>query len=372
MQGSFIAHDGALAAWQRDGVLEAGPWGQDAMVRLDGQLARDIVRGLENGNLDSKTGTRLEAIKRLAEPPAKAVLQRLIDGSFARAKAADLVRRDGYHMLWIELTSRCNLRCVHCYASCGPERGERLETDTVRAVLDDAGRLGFRFVQFTGGEPTLHQDLLGLVAHARSCGLEVELFTNAQLLTRSLIGTLLRHDVRFAVSLYGHRPEVHEAVTRTEGSFERTVQGIRWLREAGARMRVAVVLMEQNCAFAAESLAFAQEISAGNARAGAVREMGRGAFDDRSIIAADAVAHHPSAGPRGTYTTGKACVTPDGTVLPCIFTRWLTLGRVGRDGGLCEILARPKLVRAGSASVDKSLACPDCQQAASLLEGLMR
>src|SRR5262245_34885107 len=85
------------------------------------------------------------------------------------------------NFLWLELTSRCNLTCVHCYAESGPyaDVPDGLSAAEYVTLLDDAAGLGCRRVQFIGGEPTLHPSLASLIAHARSRDYEfVEVFTN--------------------------------------------------------------------------------------------------------------------------------------------------------------------------------------------------
>jgi uncharacterized radical SAM superfamily Fe-S cluster-containing enzyme len=64
--------------------------------------------------------------------------------------------------LWLELTNRCNLRCVHCYADSGPHgyKLDRLVADDYRRLIDEARELGCDQVQFIGGEPTLDKPRL--------------------------------------------------------------------------------------------------------------------------------------------------------------------------------------------------------------------
>ena len=70
---------------------------------------------------------------------------------------------NGLQFLWLELTARCNLHCVHCCAnSSPPARTDRaLTTSRYLGVFDEASRSGCRQVQFIAGEPTLFRDLIG-------------------------------------------------------------------------------------------------------------------------------------------------------------------------------------------------------------------
>src|SRR4051794_766984 len=107
----------------------------------------------------------------------------------ARVKSGCL---DGLDFLWLEITSRCNLTCAHCYASSGPQLPltERMQLDDWCRVMRDARTAGCRRLQFIGGEPTLHPEIGRLVEHAARVGFRhCEVFTNATLLRDSLIRT---------------------------------------------------------------------------------------------------------------------------------------------------------------------------------------
>ena len=73
--------------------------------------------------------------------------------------------------LWLELTGKCELECIHCYAQSGPSGTHRTMTAVDwRSVIGQAAVLGVSMVQFIGGEPTLHPDFPGLLRHAIDAG----------------------------------------------------------------------------------------------------------------------------------------------------------------------------------------------------------
>jgi sulfatase maturation enzyme AslB (radical SAM superfamily) len=105
--------------------------------------------------------------------------------------------------LWIEVTGRCNLRCIHCYAEADGHHPRGLPTRVLTDALDEAAEMGCRNLQLTGGECTLRPDLRDLITHARSRDFEmVEIFTNGTLLDESLVEFLARTGVAVAVSLH--------------------------------------------------------------------------------------------------------------------------------------------------------------------------
>lgn len=145
----------------------------------------------------------------------------------------------------IEVADRCNEVCVHCYQIQG-QKGE-LSTQDWRKVLDDLARFGILLLVISGGEATLRRDFLELVAYARKLKFSVKLYTNGLTMTRPLAQSLAELAVQeVQISLYSHRPETHDWVTRVPGSFDKTVAGIRHLVEAGVAVMVKSPLMSFN------------------------------------------------------------------------------------------------------------------------------
>jgi radical SAM protein with 4Fe4S-binding SPASM domain len=140
----------------------------------------------------------------------------------------------------IAVTYRCNLRCRFCYAACGCQgtRGSTREMTTREAirVLEVIRRdAKVPSVSFTGGEPTLREDLEDLIAAAHEIGLRTNLITNAAQLAGNDCADRLRAAglVSAQVSLEGPNEEIHDDLTGVGGSFERTLEGLQALRRAG-------------------------------------------------------------------------------------------------------------------------------------------
>ena len=144
-----------------------------------------------------------------------------------------------------DLTYRCNERCVHCYLD-HDDHGE-LSTAEVRTILDQLAAAGTLFLIFSGGELLLRKDLFELVAYARALRFDVKLKTNG-ILVREREADLIRDaGVReVQISIYSHRAEVHDAITKVPGSLERSIAAIALLKARGLRVLIANVLMRQN------------------------------------------------------------------------------------------------------------------------------
>ena len=144
-----------------------------------------------------------------------------------------------------DLTYRCNERCIHCYLD-HDDHGE-LTTAEVFAALDQLAAAGTLFLIFSGGELLLRRDLFEILDYARRHGFDVKLKTNGILLREAEAERIRAHGVReVQLSVYSHRAEVHDAITKVPGSLERTIAAVRLLKAHGLRVLIANVLMQGN------------------------------------------------------------------------------------------------------------------------------
>ncbi len=128
----------------------------------------------------------------------------------------------------LALTFRCQNGCLHCYAG-GPHESEEMSTEKWKHVLDKMKEIGIFIATFTGGEPTLRQDLPKLIAHAQQIGIVTGLVTNGRnLKDEEFVATLEKAGLDFAqVTLESSDPETHDKMTGSRGSWQETVEGIR-------------------------------------------------------------------------------------------------------------------------------------------------
>ena len=151
----------------------------------------------------------------------------------------------------LELTRRCNLRCIHCYLGDQAEqchtKDRELGAGAVQAALSEWAAAGCLFLTITGGEPLLRSDFTDIYRHARELGLVVTVFTNGTLVADD-IAALFRDlpPRKVEISLYGATVATHDAITGVSGSHARTWSGIRRLRANGVRLALKTVLMKAN------------------------------------------------------------------------------------------------------------------------------
>jgi AdoMet-dependent heme synthase len=145
----------------------------------------------------------------------------------------------------VDLTYRCNERCIHCYLD-HEDHGE-MKTAEIKNVLEQLARSGTLFLTLSGGEIFLRADLFELLEFARSLHFDISLKTNALLIDAERAKKLRDLSVRkIQISIYSAEPEVHDAITKVRGSLERTLNAIRFLQAEGLNVKIACPLMKQN------------------------------------------------------------------------------------------------------------------------------
>ena len=145
----------------------------------------------------------------------------------------------------VDLTWRCNERCEHCYLE-HDDKGE-MSYDELSGLFGQLADAGVFFLTLSGGEPTIRRDFWDLVARARALQFNVKLKTNAVLIRDAEAKRLRALGVeQIQISVYSHRPEVHDHVTKLPGSLQRTIRGIRALRAAGLKVAMSNVMMRSN------------------------------------------------------------------------------------------------------------------------------
>lgn len=236
---------------------------------------------------------------------------------------------------WLEITSKCQLLCEHCYADSGPggTHGTMRSRDW-RRVIDQLAEQGVSMVQFIGGEPTLHPDLPALAGHALDRGLRVEIFSNLVRVPAEVWELLERPKASLATSYYSDDPAEHAGITRRP-SYARTKANIAEAVRRKIPIRAGVVDVREG----QRSVAAQRELTAlGVPEIGTdrLRQVGRGIRASRPDTSQLC----------GRCASGVVAVSPDGAVWPCVFSRWLPIGNV-LETTLAEILSSSEARQVG-------------------------
>jgi len=160
----------------------------------------------------------------------------------------------------LALTFRCQNDCVHCYSG-GPRKSVELTTDEWKKTIERLYELGIFIVDFTGGEPTLREDLPELLLHAQRRGVVTGLVTNGRRLKdREYVDKLVSAGLDFAqITIESHDPSVHDLITKAEGSWKETVQAIKNVLETPIYLTTNTTLNKYNSKDFLETIDFLHE-----------------------------------------------------------------------------------------------------------------
>ncbi|MEW5736678.1 MAG: 12,18-didecarboxysiroheme deacetylase [Thermodesulfobacteriota bacterium] len=151
-------------------------------------------------------------------------------------------------VVW-NMTRRCNLKCVHCYAHAkATQDPNELTTAQGKALIDDLAAFGSPVILFSGGEPLMREDLTELAHHAVSKGMRAVISTNGTLITREKAKELKEVGLSYVgVSLDGMEP-VHDAFRGVPGSFRDALVGIENCKAAGIKVGLRFTINRRNAA----------------------------------------------------------------------------------------------------------------------------
>ncbi len=149
-------------------------------------------------------------------------------------------------VVW-NMTQKCNLKCIHCYAKATAKAAKNeLTTAEGRALLDDLAQFGSPVILFSGGEPLMREDLPELAEYAVQKGMRAVISTNGVLITPEVAKTLKAIGLSYVgVSLDGMEP-VHDHFRGVAGAFQSALKGIRNCQEAGIKVGLRFTINRYN------------------------------------------------------------------------------------------------------------------------------
>ncbi|MDE7065765.1 MAG: 12,18-didecarboxysiroheme deacetylase [Desulfovibrionaceae bacterium] len=149
-------------------------------------------------------------------------------------------------VVW-NMTRRCNLKCVHCYAQALDEHGrDDISTEQAKTMIDDLAAYGAPVMLFSGGEPLVRQDLTELAKHATLKGMRAVISTNGTLITREKARELKEVGLSYVgISLDGLE-SVHDHFRGVPGAFRKALQGIENCQAEGLKVGLRFTINKRN------------------------------------------------------------------------------------------------------------------------------
>jgi len=149
-------------------------------------------------------------------------------------------------VVW-NVTQRCNLKCVHCYAHAkNIAFDNELSLSEGKILIDDLAAFGVPVMLFSGGEPLIRKDLTELAAHAVKKGMRAVISTNGTLITPQIAQTLKDIGLSYVgISLDGME-EIHDRFRGVKGAFRLALKGIENCKKADIKVGLRFTINTSN------------------------------------------------------------------------------------------------------------------------------
>ncbi len=149
-------------------------------------------------------------------------------------------------VVW-NMTQRCNLKCVHCYAQAiDPKGDDPISTDQAKAMIDDLAAFGAPVLLFSGGEPLVRNDLVELAKYATGKGMRAVISTNGTLITKKKAKELKEVGLSYVgISLDGSE-DIHDQFRGVKGSYKKALEGVANCQAEGLKVGLRFTINKRN------------------------------------------------------------------------------------------------------------------------------
>jgi len=149
-------------------------------------------------------------------------------------------------VVW-NITRRCNLKCVHCYAHAKDQVFDNeLTTEQGKNLIDDLSQYKVPVLLLSGGEPTIRKDLPELAAYAIEKGMRAVISTNGTLITQQMARVLKDIGLSYVgISLDGME-KIHDRFRGVKGAFRSALEGIKNCQDAGIKVGLRFTINKFN------------------------------------------------------------------------------------------------------------------------------
>jgi radical SAM protein with 4Fe4S-binding SPASM domain len=272
----------------------------------------------------------------------------------------------------LELTYRCNFRCIQCYNTTHAGTESELTLAEWRSVLEQLAALGCHSVIFTGGEVFVRKDAVDILQVACDNRFSFRINTNGSLIDEGLIQRLepMRPFLQsFDISFYGATPRVHDTLARRLGAYQATLRAVRLLAEAKMSLATKFVTMRDNFDGLAKWKSDMRELGVkhGLAMGTLIPRTDRNTAPLVQLLTDDQYKDLLAA-ERVDETTGahfcrpgqiRGAITPDGGVSPC---EWLTDFKFGNlRQGLLRDIWHSQESQSFRSIFEEDSDCPSCE-----------
>ncbi|NDL66054.1 PqqD family peptide modification chaperone [Acerihabitans arboris] len=148
--------------------------------------------------------------------------------------------------LHIEITSKCNERCIHCYIP-HENKISNIDSKLFYSILEQCKKMRVLHLTLSGGEPMLHKNFCDFLRKCREYEFSVNVLSNLTLLDNEILNEMKANPLLgVQVSLYSMNPAIHDEITKRKGSFEKTKNAILELIKNNIPLQISCPIMQLN------------------------------------------------------------------------------------------------------------------------------
>jgi len=150
-------------------------------------------------------------------------------------------------MVSYSITTRCNLKCKHCYSESDDQTApDELSTEEAFHLIDDLSKWGIGLLVIDGGEPLYREDLLDIVKYASSKGIQTGIGSNGTLIDKVMAKRMVEAGVQsVAISVDGADAQTHDSFRGVDGAWEQALEGIKACRDVSLPFQFNTVIRKE-------------------------------------------------------------------------------------------------------------------------------
>ncbi len=162
----------------------------------------------------------------------------------------------------LELTNRCNARCVFCnrWKVNPTEIKKELKTEEWLRIIKELAEVKTQYIDLSGGEPLLKEGFFEIVNEIKKHNIEIVLSENGLLLPKYAKKIIESNIDYVRVSIDSHIPENHDKTRGVKGMWKNAIKGVKLLKKAGMDVAINFVLMKNNIEELSEYIKFAKDL----------------------------------------------------------------------------------------------------------------
>ncbi|MBT9131956.1 MAG: Antilisterial bacteriocin subtilosin biosynthesis protein AlbA [Syntrophomonadaceae bacterium] len=266
-------------------------WGETGSVHYVDQRTCEILtlfsgeKSVEEciATLSRRSTLPFPACEEVVNGVIKDALERDIIAVNDAAKSSDAKIEGSFEIptprwLSLEITNACNLGCIHCYGAFGELTNVKMMSlDDMEKISSEAYEVGIRMVDVTGGEPLLHPNFFQVMDCLNEKFPIIALITNGTLVDKSVVSKLKKYENlrSVSISLHSTTSTYHDGFTGEKGSWEKALNAIKMLIQAGIPTRIAMIVTPHNLPHIEEMFSLKRKLKAFEILPQAIYPVGR-------------------------------------------------------------------------------------------------